>query len=175
MGSRHRAAPAPCSHGHRAPGQARHGPHLCLRLGVPSLGLLQEFFKGDFHVCLHGPFTAAKTDRQDVTGLVLSLVRVDRTQEWASGLEQRLAWKSGQRCMGVQRGHPSDPAPRGGARTANVGAAAQSPPWVSQEGRGAQARRHHRPSAHCSSNYGSRKARGSGLKAPDLRKEPTPQ
>lgn len=38
-----------------------HGPHLCLCLGVPGLGLLQDFFKGDFHVSLHGPCTVERT------------------------------------------------------------------------------------------------------------------
>lgn len=33
-----------------------HGPHLRLCLGIPCFGLLQDFFKGHFHISPHGPF-----------------------------------------------------------------------------------------------------------------------
>lgn len=143
-------------------------------LGFPALAFSRSSSKGISMSAFMGPLPRQKQTDRTSRGWSCHL------SEWTGHRSGRQAWSSASRGNQVSgawgcRGHHSDPAPRGGARTANVGAAAQSPPWVSQEGRGAQAWCHHRPSAHCSSNYGSRKARGSGLKAPGLRKEPTPQ
>lgn len=124
MGARHRAGDTvrhqPRSHSPKAPGQARRGPHLRLRLRVPGLGLLQEFFKGGFHVCLHWPFTVGKTDRQDVTGWSCHL------SEWTGCRSGSQAWSSSSRgnpVSGVREGAertPLKPRPPGGARTVDV-------------------------------------------------------
>ena len=76
-----RSQPAPLLPVHRAPAPRRAAtwwgrglslpptrrPHLRLCLGVPRLGLVQDFLKGHFHIPLHGPFSTEEkqTERHE--------------------------------------------------------------------------------------------------------------
>lgn len=121
----------------------------------PSPGVLQRRFP-----CLPSWALYRGKNRQTrCHGLVLSPVRVDRMQGWVSGLEQLLTWKSGQRCeKGCREDTPQTPPPwwskdsgRGGQQLSLFGG-------CPRKDEGHRPECHHRPLAHCSSNYGSRKA-----------------